>query len=187
MDTNAFWKHPRLAGAAGGLLLLAIFFGLMFGLSSWAVAVKDFTRLLPWIGAIVTGFSIQVYLYALLKKSVYEASLKRAATGSVAASGGISAASMAACCAHHLVDVLPFLGFSAAAVFLSKYQELFLLVGVLSNALGIVMMLRVLKRMGFARKNPVLRRLRASTLDTAFNIGVVASVATALAYAAIIV
>jgi len=48
---------------------------------------------------------------------------------------------MAACCAHHLVDLLPILGLSAAALFLSEYQEQLLIFGILANVIGIAMML----------------------------------------------
>lgn len=43
---------------------------------------------------------------------------------SVATSGGVSAGSMAACCAHHLADFLPLLGLSGLAAYLASYQTL---------------------------------------------------------------
>jgi hypothetical protein len=53
---------------------------------------------------------------------------------------------MVACCAHHLADVLPLIGFAGAALFLADYQTLFLLLGLLSNIVGIVYMLGTLHR-----------------------------------------
>lgn len=53
---------------------------------------------------------------------------------------------MVACCAHHLTDVLPLVGLAGAAVFLSSYQSLFLLLGVLSSFVGITYMLGLLRR-----------------------------------------
>lgn len=51
---------------------------------------------------------------------------------------------MAACCAHHVSDVLPILGLTAAATFLAKYQTAFMLAGLGANLIGIVVILRIL-------------------------------------------
>ena len=53
----------------------------------------------------------------------------------------VSGMAMIACCAHHTIDFLPILVFSAAALFLSEYQEQLLIFGVFANVAGIVMML----------------------------------------------
>jgi hypothetical protein len=63
-----------------------------------------------------------------------------------AASGGTSTAAMIACCAHHVTDVLPLLGLSGAAVFLAQYKVPFMVVGIVSNAAGIGVMLRLIHR-----------------------------------------
>ncbi|HIH19908.1 TPA: hypothetical protein HA244_01430 [Candidatus Micrarchaeota archaeon] len=181
------WKRPVLAGALGGLFLLAIFFGLMLLTNPLSMALVEFKRLLPWIAALVTGFSIQVYLYAFLKKSILEkAALNKATTG-LAASGGMSTGAMVACCAHHFTDVLPFLGFAAAAAFLSQYQEVFLLIGVLSNAIGIIMMLGVFKRMKIGKNCPIVKNFSVKQFDQAFKMSVIAAIAIVLAYAAVFV
>jgi len=49
---------------------------------------------------------------------------------------------MVACCAHHLADVLPLLGLSAAASFLATYKIPFMLLGLTMNLIGIVLILR---------------------------------------------
>jgi hypothetical protein len=53
---------------------------------------------------------------------------------------------MVACCIHHVTDVLPVLGLSAAATFLTRYQRPFMLVGLVMNIVGILVMLIVLYR-----------------------------------------
>jgi hypothetical protein len=53
---------------------------------------------------------------------------------------------MVACCIHHVTDVLPILGLSAAATFLTRYQRPFMLVGLGMNIIGIVVILTVLYR-----------------------------------------
>lgn len=40
----------------------------------------------------------------------------------------------------HAVDVLPILGVSGAALFLTEYQREFLMIGVFANAIGILYM-----------------------------------------------
>jgi len=53
---------------------------------------------------------------------------------------------MVVCCLHHVTDVLPILGLSAAATFLTRYQRPFMLVGLGLNIIGIIVMLVVLYR-----------------------------------------
>jgi hypothetical protein len=61
-------------------------------------------------------------------------------------SGGTSVTAMVACCLHHVTDVLPILGLSAAATFLTRYQRPFMLAGLGMNIVGIIVMLVVLYR-----------------------------------------
>jgi hypothetical protein len=61
-------------------------------------------------------------------------------------SGGTSVTAMVACCLHHVADVLPILGLSAAATFLTRYQRPFMLAGLGMNIVGIIVMLIVLYR-----------------------------------------
>lgn len=78
----------------------------------------------------------------------------RAAQSSLAASGGMSTASMAACCAHYLVPLLPAMGLpflSTAVAGIAEYQSVFFFLGVLSNLFGIGFMLRLMKRNGIIK------------------------------------
>ncbi len=93
------------------------------------------------IGPIILGFGIQLGLYAVLKTGAYIPSGSPAKGGAMAgASGGMSAAAMAACCAHHLTDVLPIVGLTAASAFLAEYRIPFMLVGFATTLIGIVVM-----------------------------------------------
>ena len=49
---------------------------------------------------------------------------------------------------HHVADILPLLGISAASLFFIKYQSFFLAIGVASNLLGITLMLRLIQKQG---------------------------------------
>jgi hypothetical protein len=103
-----------------------------------------------WILALAAGLGVQATLYSFLRKRLKGKNVK-SAKSSLAASGGMSTASMAACCAHYLVAFLPALGLpflSAAAAGLAEYQTQLFLLGVLSNLFGIGVMLRVMKKNG---------------------------------------
>jgi len=50
---------------------------------------------------------------------------------------------MVALCIHHVADVLPILGLSEAAILLTHYQHLFMLVGLKMDLIGIIIMFAV--------------------------------------------
>ena len=58
----------------------------------------------------------------------------------------MSTAAMVACCAHHVADVLPILGLTAAATFLAEYRLAFMLVGLGTTIAGIIYMLIILMK-----------------------------------------
>jgi hypothetical protein len=53
---------------------------------------------------------------------------------------------MAACCAHHVTDVLPVLGLAAASTFLAQSRLTFMIFGLVTTVLGIAVMLFILFR-----------------------------------------
>ncbi len=97
----------------------------------------------PWMSLLILGFGIQIGLYFLLKSGIsfwlnrQDNQEAAAITGTGAA---VSGASMAACCAHHAAELIPILGFSGAALFLTEYQKELLILGVIANALGLAFM-----------------------------------------------
>lgn len=106
---------------------------------------SQFMLFQPWMSLLILGFGIQIGLYNLMRKGMYF-SLQTASDARMAAgtSSTVSGMAMVACCAHHAVDLLPILGLSAATVFLSQYQQQFLIFGVVTNLLGILLMLWLL-------------------------------------------
>lgn len=133
-----------LLSAVGLLTLYAITMTL---LSGWAAAVEQFLALWYLMVPLAVGFGIQVGLYTKLKAKVRERS-KGAFTPPKAglAAGGTSAGTaMLACCAHHATDVLPFLGFSGASIFLTQFQKPILLASLGINIVGIAVMLKHVK------------------------------------------
>ncbi len=128
--------HDQLAGILAALVLPAFYLVLLTALNGFSHALRQIGSLAGWMALLSLGLGLQVQLYFRLRRLHREAN-----SAGVAAAGGASAFSMAACCAHHVSDVLPAFGLAAAASFLSYYQDSFLLLGVLSNAGGLLYML----------------------------------------------
>lgn len=137
---------------AAGTLLLTIYFVILAVANSADHALEELARLWYWMVPLVLGFSAQVGLFA------YARAATRGRRGvhahGVMASGGASTLSMVACCAHHVTDVLPVVGLAGAATVLAAYQGLFLLLGVLSNTVGLVYVLGLLQRHGLYPAGP---------------------------------
>ena len=128
-----------LTGLVAALLLPAVYLTIISLLNTFAYAVSEFGKAWYWISALSVGFGIQIGLFSFIR---HAAKAKTAAlTAEVTASGGISTVAMIACCAHYVAAVLPFIGFSAAGLFLAKYQVSFFIIGIFSNLVGIMIML----------------------------------------------
>lgn len=138
---------PLGAGIAGILLLS----GLYFGIVSWAESPEHAVQLFwdeRWIIIpIILGFGVQAALYTILKKRLFIPVSSTGPSGAMIGAGGAtSTVAMVACCAHHVTDVLPILGLTAAATFLAEYQTAFMLVGLGTTLAGIIVMLVILLR-----------------------------------------
>lgn len=136
-------KRHFLIGIGGATLIIAIYLVLITLAQGWTHALEQTSALWYWVVALAGGFGIQVGLFSFIRQRIRE---RRAAIGSVATSGTVSSGSMAACCAHHLGDILPMLGLSGVAIFLVQYQLFFIIAGVLSNIVGITIMLETIQR-----------------------------------------
>lgn len=127
---SIFW------GALAGIALLGLYFLVMgLGSGSWDYTIRELLRLKFWVAPLILGFGIQVGLFSYL----------RSCGAAMATGAGTSSLAMLACCAHHITDVLPVIGLSAATIFLVQYQEWFLGLGILSNLTGIYLMWRKIK------------------------------------------
>lgn len=94
------------------------------------------------IGIVAAGFGLQVALVSELR---HRHRLHATAAAASGAGTGASVTGMIACCAHHIADLLPILGFSGAATFLYDYRLAFVGVGVGINGLGIAIAARRLR------------------------------------------
>ncbi|MBI2851345.1 MAG: hypothetical protein HYX80_09990 [Chloroflexi bacterium] len=142
-------KHV-LVGAGAGILLFLMYLGVTTLAQGFGQTLKQAATIWYWLLILTTGFGVQAGLFSFVRQSLKER--RTAATASVAASGSVSAGSMIACCAHRIVDVMPFLGLSGLAAFLSGYQVVFLAIGALSNLVGITVMLETIQRHGLSSR-----------------------------------
>lgn len=142
--------YPYLVGTAASLVAVGFYLGVITLTSDWSNARMQFAEYRWWILALAAGLGVQAALFSYLRRRLQGRNMKAAKSG-LAASGGISTASMAACCAHYLAAFLPVLGLSflsPAAASLSEYQREFFSIGLLSNLLGIGIMLRLMEKNG---------------------------------------
>ena len=142
-------KKRFLLPVAVGMMGAALLTGLYFGIVSWAESPGHAVELFwedRWIVfPIILGFGVQAGLYTILKKRLFVPVASTGPSGPMMGAGGTtSTIAMVACCAHHVADVLPILGLTAAATFLAQYRIAFMLVGLGTTLLGILMMLFIL-------------------------------------------
>lgn len=138
---------PIIAFILGLGLIASAYFGIFTWLQGWDYARRQFLSNTAYVVPIWLAFGVQAALYSILRFRLF---LPISSTGHGGAllgtSGGTSITTMVACCLHHVVDVLPILGISAAATFLIRYQRPLLRVSLGLNLVGIVIMLGVLYR-----------------------------------------
>ncbi len=128
-------------GAAG--LLLAVYLGIIAIAQGPAHALDQLGADALFVSLIAAGFGVQIALFTEL----WAIDRRHRAGAAVTAAGtGTSTAAMLACCAHHLVDLLPIVGLSAFAIFLDAYRTPLFLLGIGMNLVGIVVIGRQLWR-----------------------------------------
>jgi len=133
-------SNAVLYGLLAGLGLLIFYLSVVSIFQGIEFAFLNLKSLWYLIFPLTAGFGIQVGLYFSIKHTAQ-------LTGTVAATGTISGGSMVACCSHFLLQIIPLAGASVLATFLAKYQPWFLLIGIVSNIIGIIIMLNHKKKM----------------------------------------
>ena len=138
---------PGAAFLLGSAVIAGIYFGILIWAQGSASAVSIFLSNRWYVIPIWITFGIQAALYSILRFRLFIPTSSTKHTGTLmGTSGGTSVTAMVACCLHHVTDVLPVLGLSAAATFLTRYQRPFMLLGLGMNIIGILVMLFVLYR-----------------------------------------
>jgi hypothetical protein len=138
---------PLATFLLGSVFIASFYLGILTWAQGWDYASSQFARDRWYVIPIILGFGVQAALYSILRFRLFIPVTSTGYAGSMmGASGGTSATAMVACCIHHVTDVLPILGLSAAASFLTRYQRPFMLTGLAMNLIGIGVMLFVLYR-----------------------------------------
>ena len=130
-----------LYGLLAGLGLLIFYLSVVSIFQGIEFAFLSLRNLWYLIFPLAIGFGMQIGLYTSIKHTAQM-------TGTVAATGTISGGSMIACCSHFLLQAIPFIGISGLAIVLTKYQSWFLIIGILSNIIGITLLIRHKRKMG---------------------------------------
>ena len=122
---NAYKSY--IWGVAAGLAMAIFYLGIMFlTMKSANIVWDNFVQFWFLISGIIIGFGVQIGLWARVRSYSRQGS-----SGAVAGvSGAASGSAMLACCAHHLVDILPILGLAAAAAWVGQYQRPMLILGI---------------------------------------------------------
>ena len=145
-------RSVRAGAVASGAL--ALFYALVVGGASRSIdhlatqARTDWYLLLP----IIAGFGVQVALLVELRQRHRAHAHAMAAGG---AGAGASTAGMIACCAHHIADLVPFLGATGAAAFLTDWRVPFMVVGIGVNAVAIAVAARRLRQIPIGPRGEV--------------------------------
>ena len=138
---------PLIAFLLGSTLMAGLYFGILTWAQGWEYAASQFLRNRWYVLPIFVTLGIQAALYSILRFRLFIPTTATGHTGAMmGASSSTSVTAMVACCLHHVTDVLPILGLSAAATYLTRYQRPFMLVSLGLNILGILIMLVILYR-----------------------------------------
>ena len=150
-ETFNWFSNPRsyLLGAIASFAIVGVYLGMNTLTADWYFAKIQFSEYRWWVIALAIGLGIQVSLFMLFRAHLRGQKMGTAKS-TMAASGGMSATAMMACCSHYLATVIPALGvpfLSAAAVAsIAEYQAYFFLAGILSCLIGIGLMLRMMNK-----------------------------------------
>jgi hypothetical protein len=137
-------RRALVAGLIAGLGLLVVYIAVLGAANSLQHVVSELARLWLWVVPLVLGFAVQIALFVYARGATKGRGGLPA--GGVVGSGVANTVSMLACCAHHLADVLPFVGLAGAALMLARYQSVFLVLGVASNLAGLTYFMGLIKR-----------------------------------------
>lgn len=143
MSQRILW--PTAAFIMGAGFLTFLYFGIVSLAEGPQHALGLFGEDRWFVLPIILGFGLQSALYIILKKQLFIPVTQTAHSGAMTGvSGSVSTTAMVACCIHHLTDVLPILGLTAAAAFLAEYRTVFMVIGLGMTFLGIGVMLTIL-------------------------------------------
>ncbi len=139
-----------------------LYLGIVTLAQDWQHALGLLAQDLVFVAAIAAGFGVQVGLYSYLRLVIHHGVRLAVPTAATGVGTGTSSLAMVACCLHHVADVLPLVGLSGAAIFLSTYRVPFMIAGLVVNGIGVAIMVRAVHQ---GRVH--LRMLRAQAVTEA--------------------
>lgn len=95
------------------------------------------------VSALTVGFGLQVAILVEVRRRHRAAHHVTAVAG---AGAGTSVVGMVACCAHHLADLVPLVGLSGAATFLTAQQRTLMWAAVAFTTAGVLLAVRQLQQ-----------------------------------------
>ncbi len=111
-----------------------VYFAVLTFVSGWSFALDQFSQFWYFIVSLAVGFGIQIGLYNYLKELINGMHGEGKVLG---VTGTTSTAAMISCCTHYLVNLVPILGVTGLATFVSQYQVNIFWVGLAFNLFGI--------------------------------------------------
>lgn len=142
---------PILVGILAAFAMFGMYVLILTVFQDFAHAMQQAGQDWLWVGLVALGFGAQIGLYVYLRLLV---SAAKATGATVAASTGTgtSTLGMVACCAHHLTDLAPLVALtgasslSGAIAFLNEWKYPFIALGLIVNAIGIVITVRTIQK-----------------------------------------
>lgn len=128
-------NNSVLYGIFAGIGLLIFYLTIVSLFQGFEFALTNLRSLWYLIFPLAGGFGTQIGLFFSIRHTAQM-------TGTVAGTGAISGGSMLACCSHFLLQMIPLAGVSGLAIFLVKYQAWFLGAGIISNVIGISLLIK---------------------------------------------
>ncbi|VVB94931.1 Uncharacterised protein [uncultured archaeon] len=137
-------KNPFVLGASAGIIVI------LFNISIASLAEGSLQKgyhvyltngIFVYLIPIAVGIQMGLFRY---HRNITTANLAGSEKMGMAGSATSSVA-MAACCLHHVSDILPSIGFIlAASSFLSRYQDAIIITGLIANVAGSIYIARAI-------------------------------------------
>lgn len=129
-------------GAVGSTGMAGFYIAVIVWANGWSHLGEQIRHDWFFLLLIIVGFGVQVALMVELRAR-HRMGRSEATAGATGA--GSSAVGMLACCAHHLAEIAPLVGATAASTFLANYRIAFMVAGISLNAVGITVAARKLR------------------------------------------
>lgn len=142
---------PIFAGILAAFGMFALYILILTVFQDFSHAMQQAGQDWLWVGLVAFGFGMQIGLYTHLRLLV-NAAKAIGATAATGAGTGTATLGMVACCAHHLTDLAPLValtgasGLSGAISFLNEWKYAFIALGLVVNAISIVITFRTIRQ-----------------------------------------